>query len=87
MSRSIYHYEVGLDDPEVINLTGPPLAFGVLERSKGMEFWAEHDDAEAEIGHTFIIIGTGHLVPRDARYVGTAPRTPEGYVWHLYELP
>lgn len=45
------------------------------------------DDAKPETLRTFVIVGTGHQLPDAAVYVGTAPRTREGLVWHLYELP
>ena len=86
MSRSVYRYRVGLDGPETIGLTSGPVAFGALARSAGIEFWAEHDDTRPELPRTFVIVGTGHPVPEGALYVGTAPRTPEGLVWHLFEL-
>lgn len=86
MSRSMYRYQVGLDGPVEIGLTGDPVAFGTLAYSMGIEFWAEHDEAKPEVPRTFVIVGTGHRIPDGAVYVGTAPRTREGLVWHLYEL-
>jgi hypothetical protein len=80
----MYRYQVSIGDPEVITLTGEPVAFGML--TAGIEFWAEHDDAKPEVPRTFVIVGTGHRIPDGAAYVGTAPRTREGLVWHLYEL-
>lgn len=86
MSRAVYRYTVGLDGAEVIGLTSDPVAFGALGYSAGIEFWAEHDEAEPEVPRTFLVVGTGHRIPEGARYVGSAPRTPEGLVWHLVEL-
>lgn len=86
MSRAMYRYQVGLDGATLIGLTGEPLAFGALGYSAGIEFWAEHDDAQPEVPRAFAVVGTGHRIPDEARYVGTAPRTREGLVWHLYEL-
>lgn len=87
MSRAMYRYQVGLDGPVVIGLTGAPVAFGALGYSAGIEFWAEHHDGKPEIPRTFLVVGTGHSIPDGAVYVGTAPRTREGLVWHLFELP
>lgn len=84
--RAVWRYQVSVDGPETIGLTGDPVAFGALSYSAGIEFWAEHDDAKPEVPRTFVIVGTGHRIPDDAVYVGTAPRTREGLVWHLYEL-
>lgn len=86
MTRAMYRYEVGLDGPVKIGLTGNPVAFAALGYSAGIEFWAEHDDSLPEIPRTFVIVGTGHRIPDGAVYVGSAPRTPDGLVWHLYEL-
>ncbi|HMG65676.1 MAG TPA: hypothetical protein VK599_22250 [Streptosporangiaceae bacterium] len=86
MSRSVYRYQVGLGAPVEISLTGEPVAFGALGYSAGIEFWAEHDDAKPAVPRVFVIVGTGHRVPDGAVYVGTAPRTREGLVWHLYEM-
>lgn len=82
----MYRYQVGLDGPVEIGLTGNPVAFGALGYSAGIEFWAEYDDAKPVIRRTFVIVGTGHRIPDGAAYAGTAPRTPDGLVWHLYEL-
>ena len=86
MSRSVYRYQVGLGAPVEISLTGNPVAFGALGYSAGIEFWAEHDDALPESARTFTVVGTGHRIPDGAVYVGTAQRTREGLVWHLYEM-
>lgn len=86
MSRAVHRYQVGIDGPVEIGLTGHPVAFGALGYSSGIEFWAEHDDSLPEVVRMFVIVGTGHSIPEGAVYVGTAPRTPEGFVWHLYEL-
>lgn len=84
--RAMFRYQVGLDGPVEISLTGEPVAFGALARSEGIEFWAEHDDEEGAVTRTFMVAGTGHPLPHQAVHVGTAPRTPEGLVFHLYEL-
>ena len=84
--RRMFRYQAGLDGPVTIGLTGDPVAFGALAYSAGIEFWAEHDDTRPEVSRIFIVVGTGHRIPDGAVYAGTAPRTPEGLVWHLYEL-
>jgi hypothetical protein len=86
MTRAMYRYAVGLDGPVTIGLTSDPVTFGALDYSAGIEFWAEHDDAKPLVSRTFVIVGTGHRIPEEASYVGTAPRTRDGLVWHLFEL-
>lgn len=87
MSRAVYRYQVSLDGPETIGLTGAPVAFGALPYGDGVEFWAEHDDRRPEVPRAFVVVGTGHPVPDGALYVGTAPRSRQGLVWHLFEIP
>lgn len=78
VSRAMYRYQIGLDGPEEIGLTGDPVAFAALGYGSGIEFWAEHDDAKPAVVRTFVIVGTGHRIPEGAVYVGTVPRTPRG---------
>lgn len=86
MTRAVHRYEVGLDGPAVIPLTGEPRHVSALPGSAGVEFWAEHVSSRPAEDRVFTVIGTGHPVPDGAAYVGTAPRTREGLVWHLFEL-
>lgn len=56
-----------------------------------VDFWAEdesddHGELDTRITRTFQVFGTGHPLPEDARWRGTA-RADDGLVWHLYELP
>jgi hypothetical protein len=52
-----------------------------------VEFWAEHNpDEHDERPRTFQVFGTGQPLPDDAHWVGTCDRTPDGLVWHLYEI-
>jgi hypothetical protein len=87
--RTIYRYKVPVDDlVHEHKLTGRLLsvANGPGE-PRDVEFWAEHDDTLPEYAFKFLVVGTGHPVPEGGTYVGTAPRTREGLVWHLYSWP
>lgn len=84
--RAMYRYQVPIGEPAEVDLTGDPVAVAVLPMCAGLEFWAEHDDEAQARPRTFTVAGTGHPLPHQAAYVGTAPRTPEGLVFHLYEL-
>jgi hypothetical protein len=84
--RRMLRYEVGLDGRVAYGLTGDPVHVGALAYSTGIEFWAEHDEGKPVRRRTFQVFGTGHGLPPGARWAGTAPRTPEGLVWHLYEI-
>ena len=86
--RQIFRYTVPVDDqPHVIHLTGDPLHVANGVTLDEVEFWAEHDMDAPEYPAAFQVVGTGHPLPDGALYVGTAPRTREGLVWHLYRLP
>lgn len=51
-----------------------------------VEFWAENDPAAPGRERLFQVFGTGHPLPENSRWRGTTERTPEGLVWHLYEV-
>lgn len=86
VSRSVRRYEVGINEITPIKLAGNPIAVGTAVPGAGLEFWAEYDDTRLEVTHSFTIVATGQEIPKGAQYVGTAPMTPNGVVWHLYEL-
>jgi len=86
MARQMFRYEVLVTGAWVHGLTGDPVGVANCAAPLGVEFWAEHDDSKPVRRRTFQVFGTGHPLPEGARYVGTAPRTAEGLVWHLYEL-
>jgi len=84
--RRMYRYEIPVDDQaHVVTLTGEPLAFAATD-TETVEFWAEHDDQAGRTDRAFRVVGTGHVIPDGARWVGTCPRH-YGLVWHLYEVP
>lgn len=86
MSRSIFRYEVAVDDQaHPIATTSPPLHIAA-RRSEFVEFWAEHDTDADPVTRSYIVIGTGHPIPAGATYVGTAPTWSGFLVWHLYQV-
>jgi hypothetical protein len=81
----MYRYEVPVDDQaHEFRLTCHPVAVA-NSRWGTVEFWAEHAD-DPGVTRWFRAFGTGHPLPEDAQWVGTCPRTPDGLVWHLYEV-
>jgi len=87
----MFRYEVPIDDqPHVLGLTHSPVMvaldsrwnFGVHQ----VEFWCEHTEGAPPAKRTFQVFGTGHPLPEDAKWTGTCPRSPEGLVFHLYEI-
>jgi hypothetical protein len=86
----MFRHEVPVDDqPHVVPLTHSPVAVAAARPSLtefAVEFWCEHIEGAPPVRRTFQVFGTGHLLPEDAAWVGTCQRSPEGLVWHLYEI-
>lgn len=87
-------YQVIVNDrPQTIELYGgDPLRVAAARIGVGpgaahaVDFWAEGSLEAPGTKRTFQVFGTGHPLPEGARWWGTTDRTPEGLVWHLYEL-
>jgi hypothetical protein len=47
--------------------------------------WYEFADQVNTVDRSFRVYGTGHAIPDDATYVGTALVSSGILVWHLYE--
>jgi hypothetical protein len=87
MSRRVFKYTVLVDDqPHSFKLTGSPLHIEAPYPGEAVDFWAEHDDEALEFTRTYLVVGTGHELPKCTRYIGTAKVPRVGLVWHLVEL-
>lgn len=89
MTRRMLRYEVPVDGhPRAFLLGDTPVHVAAADVAL-VEFWAEGDSdlGDTWTYHTFQVFGTGQPLPADAVWRGTTDRTPEGLVWHLYELP
>lgn len=85
--RRMFRYVVPVDDrPHAFRLTSSPVAAAVTGDRDAVEFWAE-STGDPGIARAFRVFGTGHALPDGARWAGTCPRTPDGLVFHLYEIP
>lgn len=94
MTSRMYRYRVVVSDrPQTFELTASPVHVAADRVGVGpdaehvVDFWAEFDEGALAVPRTFQVYGTGHELPESARHCGTTARTPEGLVWHLYELP
>lgn len=90
-NRRVLRYEVFVDGgPQTVSLQSGPVLHVAASRGGGnrhvVEFWVESDANDLAQGRVFEVFGTGHPLPDDAVWRGTTDRTPEGLVWHLYEL-
>lgn len=94
MAERMYRYTVPIDgQPHTIPLapghTAELRPLHVAATPGAVEFWAVHSDEypKALLPFTFQVFGTGHDLPPRAWWRGTTPRTPQGLVWHLFEVP
>lgn len=65
--------EVAWDEPTA----SPAMMFA-------LRFWTMHEDNEDTHNWEFRVFGTGHPIPDNFEYVGTAPRTASNLIWHLF---
>ena len=85
--RKIYRHVVPVDDrTHTYHIVGDILHVANGRTMDEVEFWAGWDNQKPFRDVTVQVFGTGQPVPDDAVYVGTAPRTREGLVWHLFEV-
>ncbi len=91
--KTVHRHTVPVDDKDhTFHLTSNPHAVAAV-RVGGrhvVEFWVEHhghdhNGRDYAVPRTFQVFGTGHPIPADAKWWGTAGRV-DGLVWHLYEL-
>lgn len=83
----MFRYVVLIDDrPHAFDLAPAAMSPLVEADRHAVSFWCEHDENASTMTREFQVFGTGHPLPPNAMFVGTAPRTPDGLVWHLYEL-
>lgn len=91
MTRHILRWEVPTDDEaHAYGLSSNPrkVAVGVHWHLgvHTVSFWVEDDDDAPRVERYFRVFATGQGLPDGARHWGTTERTPEGLVWHLYEV-
>lgn len=83
MSRAVYRYVVPVIGGALdVELSGP-IVHVTTRNLDYVEFWAITGETEPSV-RTFEVFGTGHPLPHQAVYVGTA--LAGAFVWHLFEL-
>lgn len=81
---AVYRYEVPVDDCwHPLQIDGDILHVG-CRNMHVVELWALHTDKRAET-RSFRVYGTGHQLPPDLQYIGTAIAPGGQLVWHLFE--
>ncbi len=79
-----YIFEI-TDKPQTFKI--PQGAEVVFTGNKGhtLCIWVEtNQDEKVLIDRTFIVVGTGHIIPNNTFYIGTVIMEP--FVWHVYEV-
>jgi len=89
MSKTVFKYAIPVDDQwhEVPTPLPARIVHVACTGGFGTVFvWAEVDPEGPETSSRKMrVFGTGHPIPDDATYVGTAPTGP--FVWHVYAEP
>jgi hypothetical protein len=92
--KRICRYEVPIDGKaHTIRMTGSHMDLPIAVRNSSrirefVGFWAEDVIGAPLIDRVFRVYVTGYdIIPDAEHWVGTAPRTSEGLVFHLYEIP
>jgi hypothetical protein len=87
-ARRMFRYVIPADsEPHVVRLSHGPVAVAAVAQAPAVEFWAECTEGTPQVRRAFQVFGTGHPLPEDAVWTGTCDRTPDGLVWHLFEVP
>jgi hypothetical protein len=90
VSRVIFKYTVPVDDrTHSFELNGPDAVVHVASQTgdtnDGVQMWVEYDRSAFHRGmRHFRVIGTGHPIEQNERYIGTAMCPP--FVWHVVEV-
>lgn len=81
----IYKYPLEVIDMIEIQMPEDAVILSVQSQMGLLQLWAEVDTEKELTRYTFMILGTGHVVPvpSDQReYIGTVQHN--GFVWHIY---
>lgn len=82
---TVWKYDVPVDDQVHVVDMPPGFVIGVAcQRPNCVTFWAEVDSDAPVASRSFVVIGTGHIVPDESIHLGIAFDGP--FVWHLYEV-
>lgn len=88
----VLRWTVPVDDQaHVTNAAGPVLRVAAhREFFTEVEFWTleaadSHRQAPGSRPRVVRVFGTGQPVPAGYKWLGTAERTEQGLVWHLFE--
>lgn len=81
----IYKYPLEVVDMLKITMPKNAVILSVQSQMGLLQLWAEVDPIETLTEYTFLIVGTGHVIPvsdGNRKYIGTVQHN--GFVWHVY---
>ena len=88
MNRSVWKYDIAIEGSAHAIPIGARLVHVAAQDVAVPDFfstWWEVDVDKPKALHTFVVVGTGHAIPDDYQYRGTALCANGRLVWHLYE--
>ena len=82
--KVIWKYIIPIqDEPVTIRIPDASKCIYVVNQNDKLCVWFEIPNTQStEIPYEFYVVGTGHPMSHDLRYLGTALFPP--FVWHLY---
>lgn len=89
--RRVQRYEIPIDSQtHTFELSGSLLRVATRSAPGGgepraVDMWAESGDG-VPASRSFQVFATDTPIPDGAQWVGTTASTPNGSVWHLYEV-
>lgn len=89
--KRIFRFTVPVDNNwHKVEFDGEILSVGCRTLAE-VEFWAVEPDTRARPNRgdkirAFRVVGTGHQMPDDVVYRGTAKSPDNQFIWHLIEL-
>jgi len=85
VSRAIWKYEFEITAiVQAYDVPKGSMPVHVEMQGRHLCMWMDVNTAADKDERSFVIIGTGHPVPDDAAYIGTAQQGE--FVWHLFEV-
>lgn len=84
MARAIWKFEL-VPGQQLIDMPrgAEPL---FVDRQRDSAFvWCAVDPSAPTIRHGFTVVGTGHQLPEDGRYIGSWQFRDEGLVFHAFD--
>lgn len=83
--RTIWKFDLDVDDSaQVKNMPQDAEILFIHQQDGLLMMWASVVPERALVKRKFAVHGTGHPIPQDHEYVGSAVMPP--FVWHVFEI-